>query len=75
MVELPTLRYLLRNKDQIVTRNMIVENVWDASFDKFTNVVDVYINYLRNKIDRGYDPRLIHTVRGVGYSLRGTQES
>jgi len=48
---------------------MIVENVWDASFDNFTNVVDVYINYLRNKIDRGFEPRLIHTVRGVGYTL------
>jgi DNA-binding response OmpR family regulator len=68
--EFSLLEYLLRNKDQIVTRNMIVENVWDASFDKFTNVVDVYINYLRNKVDRGYEPRLIQTVRGVGYSLR-----
>jgi DNA-binding response OmpR family regulator len=65
------LEYLLRNKDQIVTRNMIVENVWDASFDNFTNVVDVYINYLRNKVDRGFEPKLIHTVRGVGYTLRG----
>jgi DNA-binding response OmpR family regulator len=68
--EFSLLEYLLRNKDQIVTRNMIVENVWDASFDNFTNVVDVYINYLRNKIDRGFEPRLIHTVRGVGYTLR-----
>jgi len=65
------LEYLLKNKDQIVTRNMIVENVWDASFDNFTNVVDVYINYLRNKVDRGFEPKLIHTVRGVGYTLRG----
>jgi DNA-binding response OmpR family regulator len=69
--EFSLLEYLLRNKDQIVTRNMIVENVWDASFDNFTNVVDVYINYLRNKVDRGFEPRLIHTVRGMGYSLRG----
>jgi DNA-binding response OmpR family regulator len=65
------LDYLLRNKDQIVTRHMIVENVWDASFDNVTNVVDVYINYLRNKIDRDFEPRLIQTIRGVGYSLRG----
>jgi DNA-binding response OmpR family regulator len=65
------LDYLLRNKGQIVTRHMIVENVWDASFDNVTNVVDVYINYLRNKIDRDFEPRLIHTIRGVGYSLRG----
>jgi DNA-binding response OmpR family regulator len=68
--EFSLLEYLLRNKDQIVTRNMIVENVWDASFENFTNVVDVYINYLRNKVDRGFEPRLIQTVRGVGYSLR-----
>lgn len=69
--EFSLLEYLLRNKDEIVTRKMIVENVWDASFDNFTNVVDVYINYLRNKVDRGFEPRLIHTVRGVGYTLRG----
>jgi DNA-binding response OmpR family regulator len=71
--EFSLLEYLLRNKDQIVTRNMIIENVWDASFDKFTNVVDVYINYLRNKVDRGYEPRLIQTVRGVGYTLRSPE--
>lgn len=68
--EFSLLEYLVRNKDQIVTRHMIVENVWDASFDKFTNVVDVYINYLRNKVDKNFEPKLIHTVRGVGYSLR-----
>jgi DNA-binding response OmpR family regulator len=67
------LEYLLKNKDQIVTRNMIVENVWDASFNNFTNVVDVYINYLRNKIDRDFEPHLIQTVRGVGYTLREKQ--
>jgi DNA-binding response OmpR family regulator len=65
------LDYLMRNRGQIVTRHMIVENVWDASFDNVTNVVDVYINYLRNKIDRDFEPRLIHTIRGVGYSIRG----
>jgi DNA-binding response OmpR family regulator len=69
--EFSLLEYLLRNKDQIVTRNMIVENVWDTSFNNFTNVVDVYINYLRNKIDRDFEPHLIHTVRGIGYVLRG----
>lgn len=71
--EFALLEYLMRNKDQIVTRNMIVENVWDASFDNFTNVVDVYINYLRNKVDRGFEPLLIHTVRGVGYTLRAQE--
>ena len=65
------LDYLMRNKGQIVTRHMIVENVWDVSFDNVTNVVDVYINYLRNKIDRDFEPRLIQTIRGVGYSIRG----
>jgi two-component system, OmpR family, copper resistance phosphate regulon response regulator CusR len=67
--EFALLEYLLRNQDQIVTRQMIVENVWDSSFKNFTNVVDVYINYLRNKIDRDFEPRLIQTVRGVGYKL------
>jgi DNA-binding response OmpR family regulator len=69
--EFSLLEYMLRNKGQMVTRNMIVKNVWDASFDNFTNVVDVYINYLRNKIDRDFEPRLIQTIRGVGYMLRG----
>ena len=67
--EFALLEYLLKKKSQIVTRKMIVETVWDASFDNLTNVVDVYINYLRNKVDRGFEPPLIHTVRGVGYSL------
>jgi DNA-binding response OmpR family regulator len=69
--EFALLEYLLRNRDQIVTRNMIVENVWDTSFNNFTNIVDVYINYLRNKIDRDFVPHLIYTVRGIGYVLRG----
>ena len=68
--EFALLEYLLRNKDEIVTRNMIVENVWDSSFDNLTNVVDVYINYLRNKVDRDFEPKLIHTVRGVGYIMK-----
>jgi DNA-binding response OmpR family regulator len=67
------LEYLMRNKNQIVTRQDIVKNVWDASFNNFTNVVDVYINYLRNKIDRDFETRLIHTIRGVGYMLREKQ--
>lgn len=67
--EFTLLEYLLRHKDEIVTRKMIVETVWDASFNDVTNVVDVYINYLRNKIDREFAPPLIHTVRGLGYTL------
>jgi DNA-binding response OmpR family regulator len=72
--EYALLEYLMRNKDQIVTRGMIIQNIWDASFEKLTNVVDVYINYVRNKVDRGFEPRLIQTVRGVGYILRGSQD-
>jgi DNA-binding response OmpR family regulator len=57
-----------------LTRNMIVEHVWNLSFDTGTNVVDVYINYLRKKVDEGFTPKLIHTVRGVGYELRCPRE-
>jgi DNA-binding response OmpR family regulator len=70
--EFALLEYLLRNKDEIVTRSMIIKNVWDSSFDSLTNVVDVYINYLRNKVDRDFDQQLIQTVRGVGYALRSS---
>jgi DNA-binding response OmpR family regulator len=49
---------------------MIAEHVWDINFDTFTNVIDVYISYLRNKIDRGHETKLIHTVRGRGYVLK-----
>ena len=68
--EFGLLEYLLRNAGHRITRSMIVEHVWNLSFDTGTNVVDVYINYLRNKIDEGFTPKLIHTVRGVGYELR-----
>ena len=68
--EYSLLEYLMRNKDIIVTRTMISEHVWDIDFDTFTNVIDVYINYLRNKIDSGFDDKLIHTVRGRGYILK-----
>jgi DNA-binding response OmpR family regulator len=72
--EFGLLEYLLRNAGRRITRNMIVEHVWNLSFDTGTNVVDVYINYLRKKIDDGFSPRLIHTVRGVGYELRSPLE-
>jgi DNA-binding response OmpR family regulator len=72
--EFGLLEYLLRNAGHRITRNMIVEHVWNLSFDTGTNVVDVYINYLRKKIDDGFNPRLIHTVRGVGYELRCPSE-
>lgn len=72
--EFGLLEYLLRNAGHRLTRNMIVEHVWNLSFDTGTNVVDVYINYLRKKIDEGFTPKLIHTVRGVGYELRCPSE-
>ena len=53
-----------------LTRTMIAEHVWDYTFDSFTNIIDVYVNYLRKKIDREADKKLIHTVRGVGYILK-----
>lgn len=67
--EFRLLEYLMRNAGQVVTRTMLLEVVWDAHFDPQTNVVDVQISRLRNKVDRGFDPALIHTVRGVGYRL------
>lgn len=67
--EYSLLEYLLRNAGRTVTRALIAEHVWDFNFDCGTNVVDVYINYLRNKIDRGHPSPLIHTARGVGYRL------
>lgn len=67
--EFSLLEFLLRNARRTVTRTMIIEHVWDIHFDSVSNVVDVHINTLRNKIDRGFSPTLIHTVRGVGYVL------
>jgi DNA-binding response OmpR family regulator len=67
--EFSLLEYLMRNAGRDVTRSMILEHVWNLSFDTTTNVVDVYINYLRRKVDDGHPVKLIHTVRGVGYGL------
>lgn len=64
------LEYMMRNPNQVLTRTMIAEHVWDYTFDSFTNIIDVYVNYLRKKIDRDADKKLIHTVRGVGYILK-----
>jgi heavy metal response regulator len=68
--EYALLEYLMRHSGQVLTRTMISEHVWDQTFDSYTNVIDVYVNYLRKKVDQGFEPKLIHTVRGVGYSLR-----
>jgi DNA-binding response OmpR family regulator len=67
--EFALLEYLMRNAERSVTRAMIIEHVWNFSFDTMTNVVDVYINYLRKKVDQGFECKLIHTVRNVGYEL------
>ncbi len=68
--EYALLEYLMRNAGTIITRTMISEHVWDIHFDTFTNVIDVYINYLRNKIDSGFEHKMILTVRGKGYMLK-----
>jgi DNA-binding response OmpR family regulator len=67
--EFALLEYLMRNVGRCVTRAMIMEHVWNFSFDTMTNVVDVYINYLRKKVDQDFESKLIHTVRSVGYML------
>jgi len=67
--EYALLEYFMRNPDRVLTRTMISEHVWDYHFDSLTNVVDVYVNYLRKKIDKDFEPKLIHTIRGVGYIL------
>ena len=68
--EYALLEYFMRNANQVLTRTMIAENVWDYTFDSFTNIIDVYVNYLRKKVDQNYEKKLIHTVRGVGYILK-----
>jgi two-component system OmpR family response regulator len=74
-IELPArefalLEYLLRNAGRVVTKTMLLEHVWNYSFDPQTNVVDVLVCRLRNKVDRDFEPKLIHTIRGVGYVLK-----
>ena len=68
--EFSLLDYFMRNAERVLTRTMIAEHVWDYDFDSMTNVIDVYVNYLRKKIDTGRQTKLIHTVRGVGYVLK-----
>ncbi len=67
--EFALLEYLMRNAGRRLTRAMIIEHVWNLTFDSATNIVDVYINYLRRKVDDGSQAPLIQTVRGVGYQL------
>jgi two-component system, OmpR family, response regulator len=69
--EFRLLEYLVRHAGQVVTRTMLLEQVWDYHFDPQTNVIDVHISRLRGKIDKDFDPPLLQTVRGVGYMIRG----
>ena len=64
------LEYLMKNAGQVVTRTMLLENVWDYHFEPQTNVIDVHVSRLRSKIDKGFDRPLLHTVRGAGYMVR-----
>jgi two-component system OmpR family response regulator len=68
--EFRLLEYLMRHAGQVVTRTMLLENVWDYHFDPQTNVIDVHVSRLRGKIDKGFETPLIHTVRGAGYTVR-----
>ena len=70
--EYALLEYLMRNSARPVTKSLIIEHVWDIHFDSVSNVVEVHVNSLRNKIDRGFELPLIHTIRGVGYTLSDT---
>lgn len=69
--EFRLLEYLMKHAGQVVTRTMLLENVWDYHFDPQTNVIDVHMSRLRAKIDRSFDTSLLHTVRGAGYMIRG----
>lgn len=68
--EFNLLEFFMRHPDEILSRDILSEKVWNETFDALTNVIDVYINYLRNKVDRNREPKLIQTVRGVGYKLK-----
>jgi heavy metal response regulator len=68
--EYALLEFFLRNKERVLSRTIIAEHIWDYHFDTGTNLIDVYINHLRNKVDTGFDKKLIHTVRGVGYVMK-----
>ncbi len=73
--EYALLEYFMLRTEQVITRTMISEHVWNESFDSFTNVIDVYVRYLRNKMDKSFQHQLIHTLRGSGYMLSKTPPS
>ena len=68
--EFGLLEYLLKNKNRVVSRTDILENVWEVNFDLGTNVIDVYVNYLRKKIEHGFSSKIIKTVIGMGYVIK-----
>lgn len=73
--EYALLEYLMANAGRVLSRTMIIDHVWDQSFDGATNIVDVYVRHLRSKVDDGHDKKLIRTVRGVGYKISDEAES
>ncbi len=73
--EYALLEYLVANAGQVLSRTMIVDHVWDQSFENLTNIVDVYVRHLRTKVDDAFPTKLIHTVRGAGYSISEDKES
>lgn len=73
--EFALLEFLMRHAGQVVTRTMLLENVWDYNFDPQTNVIDVHVSRLRQKIDRGFNSEMLQTVRGAGYTLRAPDSS
>ncbi|MBD0255557.1 MAG: response regulator transcription factor [Cytophagales bacterium] len=73
--EYKLLEYLIRNKGRVLSRIQLMENVWEVDFDLGTNVVEVYVNYLRNKIDKPFPTKLLHTVIGMGYVMKETGEA
>ena len=72
--EFQLLEYLMRNRNRVVSRADIAINVWDIDFDTQTNVIDVYVNFLRKKIDKDFTPKLIHTQVGMGYILKSDED-
>ena len=68
--EFTILEYMIRNKERVLSREQIEQHIWNYDYEGGTNVIDVYIRYLRKKIDKGFEPKLIHTIRGIGYVLK-----
>jgi two-component system copper resistance phosphate regulon response regulator CusR len=73
--EYSLLEYLMQNADRVLSRNMIIEHVWDQSFDGITNIVDVYVGHLRSKVDDGFQTKMLRTIRGTGYMIRTSVEA